>query len=123
MSFDINNPCPCGSKKSYKECCMVFHKGKNPKDPLTLMKSRYSAFAVGDVDYIVNTSTFQKDKEDLKAFCSTCNFVQLEILEHKENTVTFKAHLNCHGSDESFCEKSYFIKENGKWYYQSGEFI
>jgi len=123
----VNSPCPCGSGKKYKKCCMVFHKGANAKDALTLMKSRYSAFAMQKIDYIIKTSTFQKDYEDLKAFSSSCEFKRLEILEfidgNEEAYVTFRASIFCNGSDASFTEKSRFIKKDRVWLYESGEIL
>ena len=120
MKFSVNSPCPCGSGKKYKKCCQIFHKGTNPKDCLTLMKSRYSAFVVGDIHYIIKTSTFQDDFEDLKSFSKNCDFKKLDILEFSENSVTFKATIFCNGVDNSFVEKSYFIQQDGKWYYNKG---
>ena len=122
-----NSPCPCTSKKKYKKCCKPYHDGANAKDALSLMKSRYSAFAVGKIDYIIKTSTFQKDYEDLKAFSSSCEFKRLEILEfidgEEEAFVTFRASIICNGNDASFAEKSRFIKEDGVWLYESGEIL
>jgi len=118
----VNSACPCGSGKKYKKCCMPFHKGSNPKDALMLMKSRYSAFAIGDIKYIIKTSTFQKDFDDLKAFSDSCKFKKLEILEftdgENEAFVTFKATIFCGEKDNSFTEKSRFIKVNGRWLYK-----
>jgi len=85
------------------------------------MKSRYSAFAVGEIDYIIKTSTFQKDFDDLKSFSEACEFKKLEILDYKENYVTFRATITCNGKDNSFTEKSYFIQKDGKFYYDRGE--
>ena len=91
------------------------------------MKSRYTAFVVGKIDYIIKTSTFQKDFDDLKSFSSSCEFKKLEILEflddNNEAFVTFKATIFCDIQDNSFTEKSRFIKENGKWYYESGQIL
>jgi len=123
MKFSPNNPCPCGSGKKYKKCCQVFHKGKIAKTAITLMKSRYSAFAVGEIDYIIKTSTFQKDYSDLKNFSKACEFKKLEILDYNKDTVTFKAIIFCNGEDASFSEKSYFIFKDGRWYYDRGEEI
>ena len=123
MKFSPNNPCPCGSGKKYKKCCQVFHKGKIAKNALTLMKSRYTAFAVGDISYIIKTSTFQKDYNDLKSFSQNCEFKKLEILDYTENSVTFKATIFCNGEDVSFSEKSYFVFKDGRWYYDKGEEI
>jgi len=123
----VNSPCPCGSGKKYKKCCMVFHKGVNAKDALTLMKSRYSAFAMQKIDYIIKTSTFQKDYDDLLAFSKSCEFLALKIVAFEENNdeayVTFNATIECNGADASFSEKSRFIKQDGVWLYESGEIL
>ena len=127
MKFSVNSPCPCGSGKKYKKCCGILHKGAIAKDALELMKSRYSAFAVGNVDYIIKTSTFQKDKDDLKSFCDACVFYKLQIIDftpyEDEAFVTFKATISCAETDNSFSEKSRFIKQNGRWLYESGEIL
>ena len=90
------------------------------------MKSRYSAFAVGNMRYVVKTSTFQKDFDDLKAFSDSCKFEKLDILEfidgNDEAFVTFRATISCSGADSSFTEKSKFIKIDNRWFYDSGEF-
>ena len=124
MKFSINNPCPCGSKIKYKKCCGIYHKGAVAKTALTLMKSRYTAFDIGKIDYIIKTSTFQDDFDDLKSFSDSCEFKKLEILDfidgNNEAFVTFEATIICNTQDNSFTEKSKFIKRNGKWYYESG---
>jgi SEC-C motif-containing protein len=115
--------CPCGSGKKYKKCCFVYHKGKYPNDAISLMKSRYSAFAVGDIRYIIDTSTFQNDFEDLKDFCDSCEFRKLDILDYGNDSVTFKATIFCNNIDNSFVEISSFVKVDGKWKYDSGKII
>ena len=123
----INAPCPCGSHKKYKKCCMVFHKGARAKDALTLMKSRYSAFAMQKIDYIIKTSTFQKDFDDLLAFSQDCKFLDLDIIAFQEGTsqayVSFEATIECHGIDSSFREQSRFVQQDGVWLYESGKEI
>ena len=127
MKFSPNSPCPCGSKIKYKKCCKKYHEDARAKDALSLMKSRFCAFAVGRIDYIIKTSTFQDDYEKLKAFSDGCEFKKLEILEFvdgkDEAFVTFRATIFCQGSDASFTEKSRFIKQNGEWLYESGEIL
>ncbi len=124
----MNNKCPCGSRKKYKKCCQIFHKGARAKDALTLMKSRYSAYAVGDANYIKKTTHksspyFLDTKEDIKKFCKSEEFLGLEIVEFIdadcEAYVTFKARL---GSGVLH-ERSMFLKEDGVWFYVSGEFF
>jgi SEC-C motif-containing protein len=125
-----NASCPCGSKNKYKKCCLIYHKGSKPKTALLLMKSRYTAFAVGDSTYIVKTThednpdfTFDVKtwKEGIKNFTDATEFLGLEILEfidgEEEAFVTFKASL----SSGDMTEKSLFLKVDGMWLYESGE--
>jgi len=125
-----NTPCPCGSKIKYKKCCGVYHKGALPKTALLLMKSRYSAYAVGNSSYIIKTThpdnnDYSEDvkawKESIYLFCEHTEFLGLKIEEFTEGEneafVTFKAKLN----SGDLVEKSLFYKENGRWLYVSGE--
>ncbi len=123
MKINPNISCPCGSGKKYKKCCAVFHKGGYPKNVLSLMKSRYSAFTLGKIDYIIKTSTFQNDYDDLKSFSENCEFKKLIILDHTEDSVTFNATVFCNNMDNSFTEKSKFIMVDGMWKYESGEIL
>ena len=51
-----NEVCPCGSSKSYSQCCEPFLTGKvNPATAEALMRSRYTAFAKGEIGYIKTT--------------------------------------------------------------------
>ena len=126
-----NAPCPCGSKNKYKKCCQAYHKGAKAKTALLLMKSRYSAYAVGNSSYIVKTThpnnpdftdNIKAWKESIESFCEATDFLGLEILEfvdgEKEAFVTFKAKL----SSGDMVERSRFLKEGGEWLYESGEF-
>jgi SEC-C motif-containing protein len=126
-----NTPCPCGSKAKYKKCCQVYHKGAFAKTALLLMKSRYSAYVLGDSAYLVKTThinnpDYSRDikrwRESIEAFSKATEFLALEILEfvdgEEEAFVTFKAKL----SSGTMVEKSRFLKENGRWLYESGVF-
>ena len=127
-----NTSCPCGSKQKYKKCCQVYHKGANPKTALLLMKSRYSAYAVGDANYIVkttheNNADFSSEvkvwKQSIDSFTKTTDFLGLEILEFiegaEESFVTFKALL----SSGEMIEKSRFLKVDKRWLYERGEML
>jgi len=128
MKITKNSKCPCGSGKKYKECCFKYHKGAKPKNALILMKSRFSAYAVGDANYIIKTTHknsphYEEDKlqwiKEIKEF-SKSNFKKLEIIEFTENEneafVEFKAYID----DYIMHENSRFIKED-IWYYIDGE--
>lgn len=48
--------CPCGSGSGYAECCGPLHSGAAGAGTAeALMRSRYSAFAVGDSAYLLRT--------------------------------------------------------------------
>lgn len=136
MKISPNSLCPCGSKLKYKKCCKIYHIGTSASNALYLMKSRYSAFVVGDSKYIIKTThndnvDFTNDKESwtksILEFSNNSDFKRLEIKEfidgESEAYVTFKAIIFQNLNDVSFTEKSKFIKVNNCWLYHSGEFI
>jgi hypothetical protein len=47
--------CPCGLGDDYESCCGRFHAGAPAPTAEALMRSRYSAFAVGDAGYLLRT--------------------------------------------------------------------
>jgi len=124
-----NTPCPCGSKIKYKKCCQRYHKGAVPPTALLLMRSRYSAYAVGESAYIVktthpNNSDYTKEvnawRESIQQFTDNTEFLGLEIVEviegEEESFVTFKAQL----SSGEMLEKSRFLRVEGRWFYVDG---
>lgn len=129
--------CPCKSQKKYNDCCRPYHeKSLHPSDPVTLMKSRYSAYALGLADYIIETthpdhaqmaSKVWEWREEILQFSRETEFLDLEILsfeEHQEKAyVTFTASLKQHGKDVSFTEKSLFELKDGIWMYKEAEFL
>ena len=60
--------CLCGSDINYVSCCKPFHDG-GVNDPSTLIRSRYSAYAAGNIDYIISSTS--KESSDYKAFIDT----------------------------------------------------
>src|SRR4051794_29792749 len=49
------NPCPCGSARSYATCCGPWHAGATAPDAQSLMRSRYSAFVLCNETYLLAT--------------------------------------------------------------------
>lgn len=129
-----NAPCPCGSGRKYKKCCRVYHYGRLPEHPEQLMRSRYAAYAVGEVDYILSTTHpasphFQADagswRAEVQRFCQQVTFLGLRI-DHAESagdagTVKFFATLQQGGGDASFGEESTFARVDGRWLYLAGK--
>ena len=48
--------CPCGSGKTYSECCESIIKGKaKAKTAEALMRARYTAYEKHEIDFIINS--------------------------------------------------------------------
>ena len=121
--------CPCGSNLDYETCCGVFHlSDHSAPTPETLMRSRYSAFAKHQIDYLKQTTwpPYQKhfDEAGYLARAKDSIWLGLEILEGEDGkesdtkgTVTFIAKSMHNGELIEQREKSLFKKKNGVWYY------
>ena len=48
--------CPCGSDEPFGRCCLPLHLGERQAETAEqLMRARYSAYAVDDLDYVWRT--------------------------------------------------------------------
>lgn len=126
--------CPCGSGKEYKACCGIYISGeKYPKTAETLMRSRYTAFHKGELEYLQNTLHSTKKTEAMEqqyqdAIADT-KWLKLVVLktdkgekDDTEGTVEFTAFYQ----DEfpgDIHEISKFVKEDGRWVYLFGRFL
>ncbi|MDG0817751.1 YchJ family protein [Bdellovibrio svalbardensis] len=122
--------CPCGSEKNYLECCGVYHSGKE-KAPTAeaLMRSRYSAFAKNQMDYLKNTTDPQTlqdiDEEANQEWAERAKFLKLEVIKSEEKgtkgTVEFKAYYSVDDEEYIHHEVSTFRKQAGEWFFKSGK--
>ena len=125
----INIKCHCCSSKTFVTCCEPILNGtKIAATAIALMRSRYSAYVIQQVDYLIATTHCSErenySKEELLNWASSNTWLQLEIIDFKENTVEFKAYfLNDQNQKQIHHELSTFIFENGNWYYIDGEFF
>jgi len=127
--------CPCCSGKEFADCCQKFILKKDlPKLPVELMRSRYTSYALGEIDYIIETTIVEKqkdlDKKDLENWAKNLNWISLEILEAKEpllieniGKVEFIAKYAYGETTHQHHELSTFEKKDGKWYFKDATFI
>lgn len=122
--------CPCCSGKSYEGCCKPYHQGeKKAPTAEALMRSRFSAFAIPNGNYLMETTFPAQRKlhhtEDLQEWGEINEWTKLEIIKiPTENEVEFKAfYTDENGRPQLHHEHSLFQKLNERWYYVLGEFL
>lgn len=121
-----NMPCPCGSLKRLSVCCGPFHAGKaTPRTAKQLMRSRYSAFALGGLgDYLLQ-SWHPDTRPPLSAAdmgAADTDWVKLDIVDSQQQgntaTVEFKAYWrDADGHMQLHHEHSRFVRQDGRWFY------
>lgn len=118
--------CPCGQGK-YVVCCQPLHLGTvHAKTAVQLMRSRYSAFALEQIDYIVQTTALGQqatlDRDAIAVWSKTNRWLTLEVLEVNEQIdkshamVEFKAYYD-DGQPQQHHETSYFVQVAEHWYF------
>jgi SEC-C motif domain protein len=122
---DINTGnCPCLSGEPYPDCCGRFHRG-DAEAPTAeqLMRSRYSAFAVLDADYLLRTWHPDTRPSSLE-LDPGIQWRRLDIVSttrggplDSEGTVEFKAYFRHDGERGVHAETSRFVRQDRRWYY------
>lgn len=127
----MSSKCPCGSDKKYESCCEIAHKNiKTVASAEALMRSRYSAFAKADIEYLLQ-SWSSKTKDDSKRFrrelldwTTSVEWIRLQIINTTKGmemdatgTVSFEAYYLENGTMECISENSFFEKEKEYWVY------
>lgn len=116
-------PCPCGRPASYDECCGRLHRGQAPA--LTaedLMRSRFSAFAVGESAYLLH-SWHPDTRPGYIRFVPDRRWTRLDVLQASggplasEGSVEFEAHFEQGGHHDVLHEHSRFLRHDGRWVY------
>lgn len=122
--------CPCCSGKAYEECCKPYHNGlKNAPTAEALMRSRFSAFAIPNGEYLMETTLPGKRKyhstKDLQEWGEINTWTKLEIIDKPStNKVEFKAfYIDENGAPQTHHELSTFKMIQNRWFYVSGVFL
>ena len=122
--------CPCHSGMRYAECCGAAHSGqKRSATAQALMRSRYSAYVLGDIAYLLRTwhPSTRPAAIDPAAIPDWCG---LDILRTEkgqgcddQGIVEFKATALLQGKVFTLHEASRFVLEAGQWLYVSGDIL
>jgi len=124
--------CPCHSKNPFADCCHPFIRGAaKPDTAEQLMRSRYTAYTLANVDYLARTHHQQTrtdfNKKKTQEMAPKITWLDLSIikttdglLDDVEGSVEFKAHYKVDKTRYTLHEKSQFVKEKEGWFYVSG---
>jgi len=118
--------CYCKSGLNFAECCEpILRVLEVPSTALKLMRSRYSAYCLGDVNYLqATTHDHTWSDEELKFiqdWADNSFWQHLEIVDFSEEAVEFKAYYIFDGKQHMHHERSTFLKVNDMWKYVDGE--
>jgi SEC-C motif domain protein len=123
--------CPCGSGRSFETCCGPFLSGAPAPTAEALMRSRYTAYARRDADYLQRTSAGEAlvnfDRADVESSFRSTEWLGLEIRKIEAGQaadtvgqVTFTARFRQYGRIHALTECSEFRRIDGAWRYCSG---
>jgi SEC-C motif domain protein len=115
--------CPCGYGDEYESCCGRLHAGAPAPTAESLMRSRYSAFAVGDAAYLLRT-WHPSARPSALSLDPDLVWTRLAILEthggglfDATGTVQFRAVYRQQAQRGVLDETSRFVRHDGHWTY------
>lgn len=122
--------CPCGSGHIYTECCGPLHRGERVAETApALMRSRYSAFAVGDVAYL-RSSWHPAHRPSEVTLDDAVVWRRLQIVDTEaggrddaHGVVEFRAQYVADGRRHILHERSRFTRVDDAWVYVDGDLL
>jgi SEC-C motif-containing protein len=127
--FNPESPCPCGSQQLLNVCCLPYIQLRAQAPTAErLMRSRYTAHVLLEIDYLWETwspdQRMRSSKEDIRAWAESCEWLQLQILSTKaglesddQGLVSFVALFRQNGELQKHSEISVFKKVFNRWLY------
>ena len=141
MTTQTQKTCPCGSDTPLSQCCQPLIQGKKKAATAEdLLRARYTAFALGETDFILNThhskTRHEVKREEIEQWSKSSHWLGLKIVQKEaggekdeKGTLVFCATYQetdkpagavSEGSPEEtpkkeHWEQSFFEKEKGEW--------
>ena len=120
--------CPCGSGNLLDACCGHYHAGHPAPCAEALMRSRYSAYVLGLIDYLVATTLPAQqaglDRQSISAWSAQSTWLGLDVEssevfggQPEHAFVTFTARWHDSQGEHSHRERSSFVQNAGRWYF------
>ncbi|MFK7740657.1 MAG: YchJ family protein [Planctomycetota bacterium] len=124
--------CPCTSGKTFAECCEpVIKQQRQAETAEELMRSRYTAYALCEVDWIIESQSpdgrAHVDRNATEQWSKRAEWHRMEVVQLEkggkddtEGFVDFKAYYTLAGEEITHHEVASFRKEDGRWYFVDG---
>ncbi|WKN23860.1 YchJ family protein [Azotobacter vinelandii] len=123
-----NRNCPCGSGDRLDECCGRHLAGIPAPSAERLMRSRYSAYVLGDVDYLLQTTLATQraglDRAAMQAWSLQSTWLGLTVEKTEQSAsrpahafVTFSARWRDASGEHIHRERSAFVRHGDHWYF------
>jgi SEC-C motif-containing protein len=132
LLLNWSKACPCGRLSATKalllaDCCGRYlrdYSSLPAPDAESLMRSRYSAFVLGDAAYLLATWHLDTRPQELQ-FDAHARWLGLEVRRHQSSgdqaEVEFVARFKTAGAATRLHEISRFVRQDGRWFYLDGE--
>ena len=120
--------CPCGSGRTIAACCGRYLDTQTPApDAEALMRSRYTAYALGKASYLLDTwhpatrpAVLQLDEEPRPRWIGL-TVKRHEIQDADHAIVEFIARYKINGRAFKLYETSRFVRADERWFYVDGD--
>jgi SEC-C motif-containing protein len=124
----MTQACPCGSGRGLSECCGGFHAGEPAPTAETLMRSRYSAYVLGRIDYLIATTLPAQqagvNRSAIEEWSLQSKWLGLDVLDSEPATQPFghaKVSFSVRWEDaegrHEHRECSVFVRRCGRWFF------
>ena len=130
--------CPCGSKRDYQQCCDLYISDQAiPKTPEALMRSRYTAYSIANIEYIKKTMQGKPladfNESETKRWASKVLWLGLQVIHASQKDpnaadehtgfVEFIATYLEKDNLKTIHENSQFHRADDRWFYIDGQLM
>jgi len=135
LTVSSSDSCPCGSGGTFADCCgPVLDGSRSAATAEALMRSRYSAYVAGRIEYLA-ASLHPEHRQDMdlaatRRWSSNARWLGLQVVSverggsgDEAGVVEFVATYKEKGITKPHRERATFRRYDGQWYYVEGEMV
>jgi SEC-C motif-containing protein len=119
-------PCPCGSELNLDGCCGPIIDGAPAPTAEALLRSRYTAFVLGDIGYLADTLSADIrgdfDQVEAEITAGKAKWKGLEVraitdggVDDERGSIEFIARFRLNGRSRVHHELAEFSRQQGRW--------